>query len=424
MLGSSHGGRSDSGITSCRGGGLEDGPLCDRGNMANEVALLQAGGDAVSSCGSCTRQEDESDTDTDTDTTGDEGYDDDSTPCDGASTEWSQTATDISSAEDVDNDDQTHRDGRTGRGIEKVVHIGGKDSSARGVELECFVRAEGGDGARTSAKNRAMFPSKSPVPASATPGATDVGQISASADRCILDAAISATSDGASRGVRRNCDGFDVEARRKGAKATWSSDKVCLKPSDEDIYGRSGREGEERRRQQHESTLAVSSLSSDGDKEIDFDINDDVNEDDREDDDGDDDDNDDNYADDPLEPIPGEVKLVPSMFPDRPPTVFFEYPKELGLVRCDNAYFSEPLGGRRLLFKSHWERNSVKNAFFRAGFSRTKSTLSWTASWGMHPTREGFKYVSPENRDIRIKGRRIGTLYSAGCATSDGGKPP
>lgn len=95
--------------------------------------------------------------------------------------------------------------------------------------------------------------------------------------------------------------------------------------------------------------------------------------------------------DDPFEPIPGEVKLVPSMFPDRPPTVFFDYPKELGTVRFDNDYYSEPLGGRRLLFKTHWERNSVKNAFFRAGFSRTRSTVSWTASWGKHPTREGFK---------------------------------
>lgn len=96
-------------------------------------------------------------------------------------------------------------------------------------------------------------------------------------------------------------------------------------------------------------------------------------------------------ADDPLEPIPGEVKLVPSMFPDRSPTVFFEYPKELGMARFNNVYFSEPLGSRRLLFKCHWERNSVKNAFFRAGFSRTRSTMSWTASWGKHPTREGFR---------------------------------
>lgn len=85
---------------------------------------------------------------------------------------------------------------------------------------------------------------------------------------------------------------------------------------------------------------------------------------------------------------------MPSMFPDRPPTVFFEYPKELGMARFNNVYFSEPLGARRLLFKSHWERNSVKNAFFRAGFSRTKSTMSWTASWGKHPTREGFRYVA------------------------------
>ena len=119
----------------------------------------------------------------------------------------------------------------------------------------------------------------------------------------------------------------------------------------------------------------------------------DGDEDDDEDNDEDDDDDDDD-ADDPLEPIPGEVKLVPSMFPDRPPTVFFEYPKELGMARFDNVCYSEPLGSRRLLFKCHWERNSVKNAFYRAGFSRTKSTLSWTASWGKHPTRDGFRCAS------------------------------
>lgn len=109
-------------------------------------------------------------------------------------------------------------------------------------------------------------------------------------------------------------------------------------------------------------------------------------------DDGDESD-DDSDTDDPLEPIPGEVKLVPSIFPDRPPTVFFEYPKELGMTRFDNAYFTEPLGDRRLLFKTHWERNSVKNAFFRAGFTRTTSTFSWTASWGKHPTQEGYKWA-------------------------------
>ncbi|CAN0447221.1 unnamed protein product, partial [Discosporangium mesarthrocarpum] len=94
------------------------------------------------------------------------------------------------------------------------------------------------------------------------------------------------------------------------------------------------------------------------------------------------------------EPVPGEVKLVPSMFPDRAPTVFFEYPKELGITRIDNKYFTQPLGGRKLLFKSHWERNSVKNAFLRAGFTRTRSISTWTASWGKHPTHEGFRSLN------------------------------
>jgi hypothetical protein len=46
--------------------------------------------------------------------------------------------------------------------------------------------------------------------------------------------------------------------------------------------------------------------------------------------------------------------------------VFFDYPEGLGIgSRCDAGCVTEQLGQRSLTFKTHWERNSVKNAFSR-----------------------------------------------------------
>jgi hypothetical protein len=67
-----------------------------------------------------------------------------------------------------------------------------------------------------------------------------------------------------------------------------------------------------------------------------------------------------------LEPTPSEIRLVPSLFAGRTGTVFFDYPEGLGIgSRCDAGCVTEQLGQRSLTFKTHWERNSVKNAFSR-----------------------------------------------------------
>ncbi|GMI26023.1 hypothetical protein TeGR_g9801 [Tetraparma gracilis] len=80
---------------------------------------------------------------------------------------------------------------------------------------------------------------------------------------------------------------------------------------------------------------------------------------------------------DPLEPVAGEVRCVPSLFPSlRSPTIYFDYPanlRSLGIQRPvspGSEFVAEDLGGRKIFYKCVWERNCVKNAFVRAGFRR------------------------------------------------------
>ena len=63
-----------------------------------------------------------------------------------------------------------------------------------------------------------------------------------------------------------------------------------------------------------------------------------------------------------------------------PSTVFFEYPPELRCKR-DDISIIEPLKGRKLRFKSYWNRVCVNNAFKRAGFETTEKSSKWTALW-------------------------------------------
>ena len=49
--------------------------------------------------------------------------------------------------------------------------------------------------------------------------------------------------------------------------------------------------------------------------------------------------------------------------------------------------YIEPLGSRKLLFKSYWKRVCVNNAFFQAGFESVDTTTfssKWTALWAKH----------------------------------------
>eukprot|EP01041_Mallomonas_annulata_P013638 gene13638-28958_t len=104
-------------------------------------------------------------------------------------------------------------------------------------------------------------------------------------------------------------------------------------------------------------------------------------------DDGDDDDEESEFRDPPI----GYIRLRPSQFSNIPSTVFFEYPQELNIKREDLSVL-EPIGSRRLLFTSHWERICVRNAFHRAGFIRNDK--QWTAMWSKHQTMAQMKELN------------------------------
>jgi len=76
------------------------------------------------------------------------------------------------------------------------------------------------------------------------------------------------------------------------------------------------------------------------------------------------------------DPPEGCVRLRPSQFHGIPATVFVEYPPELSIRRIDHSVV-EPLGQRKLGYKSYWERICIKNAHCRAGFQ--KSEKFWTS---------------------------------------------
>ena len=104
------------------------------------------------------------------------------------------------------------------------------------------------------------------------------------------------------------------------------------------------------------------------------------------------------------------VRLVPSLWAGRPATLFFEYPKELGLSRPGPS-LHEPLGTRKLGFKCAWERNCVKNAFVLAGFGREREDKRggtagpWSAAW--------MKHLQPEQFAALARNQKVNTASHA-----------
>ena len=85
------------------------------------------------------------------------------------------------------------------------------------------------------------------------------------------------------------------------------------------------------------------------------------------------------------DPPVGFVRMRPSQFNDLPSVIFMEYPPELGIHRIDLNVL-EALGKRKLVYRSHWERVCIRNAFLRAGFEKTENPSSkyWTAMFSKH----------------------------------------
>lgn len=93
-----------------------------------------------------------------------------------------------------------------------------------------------------------------------------------------------------------------------------------------------------------------------------------------------DDDLEDNFRDPPVD----HVRLRPSQFAGIPATVFVEYPPELKIKRNDISVL-EPLGKRKMMYRSYWERICIRNAFRRAGFTKIESASGkWTIMWSKH----------------------------------------
>ena len=87
----------------------------------------------------------------------------------------------------------------------------------------------------------------------------------------------------------------------------------------------------------------------------------------------------------------GFVRMRPSKFKFIPPSVFFEYPKELNMLRKDISSM-EKMGRKSLNYSCQWGRNCIKNAFKRAGFN--DSETNWTAMWSKHQAQSTIKNMN------------------------------
>ncbi|KAJ1461445.1 tubulin-tyrosine ligase family-domain-containing protein [Pelagophyceae sp. CCMP2097] len=75
------------------------------------------------------------------------------------------------------------------------------------------------------------------------------------------------------------------------------------------------------------------------------------------------------------------IKVAPSLWgAKRPTTIYFAYPPDVRVSRKGPGPAKEALGGRKLLFRTTWERNCVKNAFALAGFKRVRDGTELSAA--------------------------------------------
>jgi hypothetical protein len=113
---------------------------------------------------------------------------------------------------------------------------------------------------------------------------------------------------------------------------------------------------------------------------------------------------------------------VPSLYGRaRPPTIFFDYPSELCLVRQPAYSQLQDLGARRLVYFSKWERNCVKNTFARAGFVRTKNGAAdggWNAFWGHHSTHAELSNMNKYQRVSKEERQRHNHHCLRTCSSS------
>ncbi|KDO21991.1 hypothetical protein SPRG_12850 [Saprolegnia parasitica CBS 223.65] len=98
---------------------------------------------------------------------------------------------------------------------------------------------------------------------------------------------------------------------------------------------------------------------------------------------------------------PRTLKLQHSRFPNRTPTICFDYPLDLHVERTYPAGVNTsdaPAEANIVFFKCYWERNCVKNAFVRAGFRRLLKGKKWTGAWIKHLPRTAFKALQAHQK--------------------------
>eukprot|EP01138_Halocafeteria_seosinensis_P003705 gb/GECG01003788.1/.p1 GENE.gb/GECG01003788.1/~~gb/GECG01003788.1/.p1 ORF type:complete len:1015 (+),score=117.37 gb/GECG01003788.1/:1-3045(+) len=92
------------------------------------------------------------------------------------------------------------------------------------------------------------------------------------------------------------------------------------------------------------------------------------------------------------------ITLVQSLFAHRPPTVFFDYPKFVGISRARDcgAVFRTTGDNLQVKFKISvvHEYNAVRNAWTRNGFTRG-SGKNWNALWSCHLKEDELARLNP-----------------------------
>lgn len=117
------------------------------------------------------------------------------------------------------------------------------------------------------------------------------------------------------------------------------------------------------------------------------------------------------------------VKLLFSRYdPTRSPTICFDYPPHLNTMR-EYEYKASPSSSINsgatvgqhhrvvvlnsqdcpLFYKTHWERNCVKNAFAVAGLMRTKKKWTgWHIAWAKHIPKTKFKFFKSDAQHAQV----------------------
>jgi tubulin polyglutamylase TTLL4 len=89
-----------------------------------------------------------------------------------------------------------------------------------------------------------------------------------------------------------------------------------------------------------------------------------------------------------------EVRVVESIFVDRPPTIFFQYAKHVDEKRATNERTQVVKKTGKLLFKGG-DVNCLRSAYKNNGFRKLISGKSWNVFWGKHLKPELLATLNP-----------------------------